>query len=153
MLRGRGIVRDAPLFPVGGVSWKLALRVLLRILPAHVGCACCSLGFAEAGGVKAARRRGCAEGVEGAGCDGCVRCAAAVVGGCAHTIIFAHPPKGDWRRHTKKSRGGTGNVQPSGRKNLAVQEESSVTSDSSWHPQFSMENEPSSLSMSLPKEL
>ena len=48
-----------------------------------MGSACCSIGFAEARVVKAARRRGGGEGFEGADCDGCVRCAAAVVGGCA----------------------------------------------------------------------
>ena len=48
-----------------------------------MGSACCSLGIAEARVVKASRRRGGGEGVEGADCDGCVRCAAAVAGGCA----------------------------------------------------------------------
>ena len=63
------------------MSWKLAVRVFQRILIATGGCDCCSFGIAEARVVKAARRRG-GEEVEGADCNGCVRCAAAVAGGC-----------------------------------------------------------------------
>ena len=43
---------------MGGVSWKLALRVLLRILTAHGGSGCCSIGFAEGQGRQSSSTKG-----------------------------------------------------------------------------------------------